>query len=238
MGKNIIAQKRGKGSTAYRTPSFRYKGAAAHPPMQSGSMQGTVIDMTTSQAHSAPLALIEYTNGSSSLMLVPEGLRVGQQVHVGDQAPLEAGNTLALADIPEGSLVYNIESLPGDGGKFARASGTFARVQSKTPAGVIVRMPSKKTKVFNAGCRATIGILAGAGRLEKPLLKAGNAMYKARKKNQLYPVVSGSAMNAVDHPFGNKRTLRKSKATPVSRHAPPGRKVGMIAARRTGRKKK
>jgi large subunit ribosomal protein L2 len=57
-------------------------------------------------------------------------------------------------------------------------------------------------------------------------------------RHKLFPKVSGSAMNAVDHPFGNKRSLRKSKAKPVSRHAPPGRKVGYIAARRTGRRKK
>ena len=72
----------------------------------------------------------------------------------------------------------------------------------------------------------------------KPLLKAGNAYYKMKAKNKLWPRSSASAMNAVDHPFGNKRTSRKSKARPISKNAPPGRKVGTVAARRTGRKKR
>ena len=82
-----------------------------------------------------------------------------------------------------------------------------------------------------------MGIIAGGGRLEKPLLRAGTKFYKMKAKNKLWPKVSGNAMNAVDHPHGNKRSQRKSKAKPVSRHAPPGRKVGAVAARRTGRKK-
>jgi len=238
MGKPITAQKRGKGGAAYRAPSFKFRAKAAHPPMQAGELSGEVVDLTTSRSHSAPLAFIEYEEGGASVMLAPEGMYVGQKIKIGSKAEVEPGNTLALKDIPEGSLVYNIEGQPGDGGKFVRASGTFARVQGRTPKGIIVRMPSKKTKLFNYNCRATLGVLAGGGRLEKPILKAGIQKFKRKSKNQLFPVVSASAMNAVDHPYGNKRTSRKSKAKPVSRSAPPGRKVGMIAARRTGRKKK
>jgi large subunit ribosomal protein L2 len=237
MGKPIIAQKRGKGSTAYRAPSFNFKGKASHPPLQQGDMEGTIAHFATCRAHSAPLAFVEFNNGHVGIMLAPEGVRIGQTINVGIGEPT-TGNTMSLVDIPEGTLVYNIELNPGDGGKFVRASGTFARIQSKTAAGVTVRMPSKKIKLFNNNCRATVGVLAGGGRLEKPLLKAGNMYYKRKSRNQLFPIVSASAMNAVDHPYGNKRTSRKSKAKPVSRNAPPGRKVGMVAARRTGRKKK
>ena len=97
-------------------------------------------------------------------------------------------------------------------------------------------MPSKKQKQFNPRCRATIGVVAGSGRVEKPFLKAGTKFFKMKAKNKLWPKTSGGAMNAVDHPFGNKRTSRKSKARPAPRDAPPGRKVGMIRPRRTGRK--
>jgi len=134
-------------------------------------------------------------------------------------------------------MIFNIESIPGDGGKFVRSSGTFAKVVSQMKDTVIVQLPSKKRKEFHPKCRASIGVVAGGGRPEKPLLKAGNSFFKMKAKNKLWPKVSGSAMNAVDHPFGNKRTSRKSKAKPISRNAPPGRKVGMVAARRTGRKK-
>ena len=103
---------------------------------------------------------------------------------------------------------------------------------------ITVLLPSKKKKIFNGGCRASIGVVAGGGRPDKPMLKAGNMHYKMKAKNKLYPIVSGGAMNAVDHPFGNARSSRKSKAKPVSKNAPPGRKVGMVGARRTGRRKK
>ncbi|MBS3176156.1 50S ribosomal protein L2, partial [Candidatus Woesearchaeota archaeon] len=95
----------------------------------------------------------------------------------------------------------------------------------------------KKQKMFHQECRANIGIIAGAGRLEKPFYKAGNKFYAKLKKNKLYPIVAGSSMNATDHPFGNSRSSRKSKARPAPHNAPPGRNVGMIRPRRTGRKK-
>lgn len=238
MGKRIIQQRRGRGTGAYRAPSFRFKDRPKHLPEPEGMLVGVVIDLIKCQAHTAPLAKVAYSNGETGMILAPEGLSVGQEVQAGQDADVTSGNALTLADMPEGTLVYNIESQPGDGGKFIRASGTFGRVLAKTPAGVVIKMPSKKQRVFNAKCRANIGVVAGGGRLEKPLLRAGTAYFKHKARNHLWPKVAGSAMNAVDHPFGNKRTSRKSKARPTSRNAPPGRKVGMVAARRTGRKKR
>jgi large subunit ribosomal protein L2 len=238
MGKNLIQQARGKGGPTYRAPSFRYKGEAKHTSMNSQILEGEITEFVHCAGHSAPLARIEYNNGESSLTIAAEGLRVGQKVQSGPAAALEIGNTAQLSDLPEGTLIYNIEGSPGDGGKFVRASGTFARIVGKVRDQVVVLLPSKKKKTFCPTCRASIGIVAGGGRPEKPIMKAGVAFYKNKAKNKLWPIIGGSSQNAVDHPFGNKRTLRKSKARPIARNAPPGRKVGMIAARRTGRKKK
>lgn len=237
MGKNIIAQARGHGGPTYRSPSFRYEGRAAHPHQVLVTVTGHVLSLIHCQGHSAPLAEVQYDNGETALLLAPEGLRVGDVVMSGPEAPLEIGNTVPLKSLPEGTMIYNIESTPGDGGKFVRASGSFARIVTKMENKIVIKLPSKKQREFHPECRANVGIIAGGGRLEKPFLKAGVRFYKMRAKNKLWPQTSGNAMNAVDHPFGNKRSLRKSKARPVSRHAPPGRKVGMIAARRTGRKK-
>lgn len=234
MGKNIITQKRGKGSTSYRAPSFKFKGQAKVPFTQS---EGVVVDLVHCAGHSAPLARILYDVGDYGLVIAGEGTYVGQTVSVKSDAAVTKGNTLPLQIIPEGSFVYNIELKPGDGGKLVRSSGTFARVLSKTPQGVVLVLPSKREKLVHPQCRATLGVVAGGGRTEKPLLKAGAMHYKKKARNHLYPVVSGSKMNAVSHPFGNKRSLRKSKNVPVSRHAPPGSKVGSVAARRTGRKR-
>lgn len=237
MGKRIIAQRRGRGSQRYRAPSFKYKGFAKHKSIQNDTFKGEILDIIHCRGHSAPLASVKYEDNELCLMIIPEGLRVGDQVTVGAKAEVAVGNTLALVDIPEGSMVFNIESMPGDGGKFCRASGTFAKVLSHNNNQTIIQLPSKKQKTFNSKCRANIGVIAGGGRLEKPIMKAGTKHFKMKAKNKIFPIVSGSAMNAVDHPFGNGRSQRKSKAKPVSRNAPPGRKVGMIAARHTGRNK-
>ena len=92
----------------------------------------------------------------------------------------------------------------------------------------MVMLPSKKQRVFAFDCRATIGLVAGSGRTEKPMLKAGNKHHLKRMKNKRWPNPSGAAQNAVDHPFGNKRTSRKAKRKAVGHDAPPGRKVGSL----------
>jgi large subunit ribosomal protein L2 len=87
-------------------------------------------------------------------------------------------------------------------------------------------------------CRAIIGVIAGSGRPEKPFLKAGTKFFAMRAKNKLWPIVSGTSMNSVNHPFGGKSSHAKGIPTQSSRNAPPGRKVGKIAPKRTGRKKR
>jgi large subunit ribosomal protein L2 len=233
MGKNLPQQARGKGSGTYRAPSFRFKGRARVETKENAR----IIDIIRCQAHSAPLAQVEYPDHTKGFMIAPQGVRVGDLLLIGPSAPVQNGNTLPLANIPEGTNIFNIENTPGDGGKFVRGSGLSARIVQKTEEKIIVLLPSKAKKDFHPRCRATIGIVAGGGRPEKPFLKAGKRFHKMKQKNRYYPIVSGSAQNAVDHPFGNKRTSRKSKAKPVRRGTPPGRKVGMLYARRTGRKR-
>ncbi len=239
MGKNTIAQARGKGGPTYRAPSFTYKGYAGHKKETSSALvAGKIIDLIKCRGHSAPLAQVDYEDGESILMVAPEGLKVGDAVTAGKGAEVKAGNTMLLSEIPEGTLIYNIESSPGDGGKFCRASGTFARVLTKTGGKVAVELPSKKQKEFMNDCRASIGIIAGGGRTEKPMLKAGVHYYKMKAKNKLWPIVCGQSMNAVDHPHGGSKSSKKNYPYTVSRHASPGAKVGAIAARRTGRRKR
>ncbi len=237
MGKRLIQQARGKGSPRYTAPSFKYKGRAKHKSFNNETMTGTIVDFIHCSGHSSPLAQIEYTDGELGLMISPEGLRVGETVTIGTESSVSSGNTLSLGQIPEGTQVFNIEGVPGDGGKFVRASGTFAKVVLQTEDKVIVILPSKKKKTFHPNCRASIGVVAGGGRTEKPIAKAGKKHYMMKARNKLWPIVSGGSMNAVDHPFGNSRSLRNAKAKPSPRNAPPGRKVGMIRARHTGRNK-
>lgn len=238
MGKNLIQQKRGKGSPTYRAPDFRYKGKVSYARYTKENVNGEIIDLIKCPGHSGPLMQIKYENGEESLMQAPEGVKVGDYVEIGDKVKVKIGSVLPLKNIPEGTSIYNIESSPGDGGKFVRTSGVFAKIVSKFKNRIIVQLPSNKKREFISDCRATIGIIAGSGRKEKPFLKAGTKYYAMKAKNKLWPKVSGTSMNAVSHPFGGSSSATKGRPTQSKRGAPPGRKVGKIAPSRTGRKKR
>ena len=237
MGKSLIQQARGKGGPVYRARSFAYAGDVKLRYETKELVKGVITDLIKSAGHSAPIAQIKYADEVVALMPAPEFAKIGDTLTSGPGGEIASGNVLPLKEIPEGTPVYNIESMPGDGGKFCRTSGTAARIIAKTDHYAIVQLPSKKEKQFDLNCRAAIGIIAGSGRVEKPMLKAGVMHFNRRMKNKRWPNPSGAAQNAVDHPFGNKRTSRKAKQKAVGHFAPPGRKVGKLWPRRTGRKK-
>ena len=237
MGTRIIAQRRGRGvSKTYLVPSFNYVADVRYPPLQKGNLKGKIIDIVDDPGRTAPLALVKFDGTSEKwYFIASEGVKTGDVVEVGEGAQLKIGNVLPLKDIPEGTPVFNIEVVPGDGGKLVRASGGYAIVLSRDVDKVTVQFPSRKTKGLNPNCRATIGIVAGGERPKKPFVKAGNKWHAMHARGKKYPRTRAKAMNACDHKFGGK-----SFGVPktVSRRAPPGRKVGSIAARRTGRRKR
>jgi large subunit ribosomal protein L2 len=143
---------------------------------------------------------------------------------------------MPIGRISEGIPIYNIELSPGDGGKLVRSAGANATIVSHDGEKTIIQLPSSRFKTLNSNCRATVGILAGGGRKDKPFLKAGKKHYEFRKRGKQYPVVRGVAMCAVSHPHGGGGHQHVGKPYTVKRGAPPGRKVGSIAAKRTGRK--
>lgn len=232
MGKSLTQQKRGKGSPTYTRPSFSFKGKVKIN--HAGS--AVIIELMSCRAHSAPLAKLKYADNTTSFIIAPEGVKTGQVITIGGKE-LKHGNFLELKDIPEGTSIFNIENKPGDGGKFVRASGMSARVVAKTKTKVTVQLPSKKQKHFHPTCMAGIGIVAGGGRQEKPIFKAGRKFHKMKAKNKYWPSVSGNSMNAVDHPFGGSKSNQKGRPTIAPKNAPPGRKVGMLSPRNTGRKR-
>ena len=239
MGKSLIQQKRGKGGPRWRAPSFRYKGKAEFANFSNGqTASADITDIVHSQGHSAPLMELQYSSGETGLLQAPEGIKVGDRLDIGENVELRIGNILPLKNIPEGTPIYNIESNPGDGGKFVRTTGTFAKIITKMDEGIVVELPSSKRRTFMPECRAAIGVVAGAGRTEKPFLKAGTKYHKMIAKNKLWPKVSGTSMNSLSHPFGGRSSHAKGIPTQSARNSPPGRKVGKIAPKRTGRRKK
>lgn len=237
MGKRIISQNRGKGSPTYRAPSHRYRADIRHVKVdREETVSGTVRTLMHDPARTAPVALVDMEDGDEVYLLAQEGVFEGQTLSTGTKAPIQPGNTLSLGDIPEGIPICNIESKPGSGGQFARSSGVYAILIAHDMGKTVVQLPSGEMKWLNSSCMATIGVIAGGGRTDKPLVKAGKSFYKRRSKAAKWPIVRGVAMNAIDHPFGGGGRQHPGRPKTVSRNTPPGRKVGSIAARRTGKR--
>jgi large subunit ribosomal protein L2 len=236
MGKRIIVQRRGRGSPTWRTPDHLHIAPAKYPLLDPDkTYKGLIRDLIHDPGRWVPLAEVELETGEVFYIPAVEGMYVGQVIEIGSQARVANGHILPLGAIPEGVQVANVEKTPGDGGRYARSSGTYAVVMGKSGDKVKVLLPSGKVVEVSAMARATVGVVAGGGRLEKPLLKAGAAYWKWSAKSHWWPRVRGLAMNPASHPHGGGRHV--GRPTTVSRNAPPGRKVGHIAARRTGRRK-
>ncbi len=238
MGKRLRQQRAGRGTPTYRSPGHIHEGPARYPPPSTETFKAKIVDLLHDPGRYVPLARVVTEGGLEFLIPAAEGMYVGQVIEVGPAAKPDAGNILPLGRIPEGTAIYNVELRPGDGGKLARQAGSYAVIVGRTGDKTIVRLPSGKERLIPNTARATIGIPAGAGRIEKPIMKAGNAYHKWKVKARKWPRVRGVAMNAVDHPFGGGRHQRRSHPSTVARETPPGRKVGHIAARRTGRRKR
>ncbi|MDI6847473.1 MAG: 50S ribosomal protein L2 [Candidatus Bathyarchaeia archaeon] len=241
MGKRIRVQRRGRGGPTYRASTHKRVAPVQYPLTTKEHLEtvikGVVEDFLHDPGRGSPLALIRFENGETCYTVVPEGVYVDQQIQMGGGASNEVGNILPVGRIPEGTMVCNIELHPGDGGKIARSSGAYATVVAHTPQGTIIKLPSGKTKYLNDHCRATIGVISGAGRTEKPFLKAGAKFHLMKAKGHKYPRTRGRAMIAAVHPYGSSKKSAR-KVTTVSRHAPPGQKVGLIAAKSAGQKKR
>jgi len=229
MGKRIISQRRGRGTHTYKVKrkAFRYK--PQYPKKLEG--EGAVVKLFNSAAHSSPLAKVTYDKGSFIMPAFKEMFE-GQKIKFSGK---DRGVT-NIGDLPVKTRIFNIESRPGDGGKFMRSAGNSAIINRKIGDDVFILFPSKKEKKFNKNCRATIGVAAGAGRLDKPIVKAGKQHHIKKSKSKLWPRTSAVKMNAVDHPFGSGRG-KNVKSKIAKRNAPPGRRVGLVRPRRTGKRK-
>jgi len=197
--------------------------------------EGVVQDIIHDPGRTAPLISIRLKNNKKMLSLATEGIKIGDIIKFSDsKSDMNVGNVLPIEKIPEGTPIYNIELMPGDGGKLVRAGGSNAIIVSHDKAKTVIRLPSDKYKTLDSNCRATIGVIAGGGRKDKPFMKAGKKYNALRPKGKQYPVVRGVAMNPVNHPHGGGSHQHVGKPSSVQRGAPPGRKVGNIAPKRTG----
>merc|ERR1711893_563169 len=228
-----MGTKNRKGAAALRAVDY----AERH-----GYIKGVIRDIIHDPGRGAPLAKVVFRDPyryklRSETFIASEGMYTGQFVYCGKKATLQIGNVLPVGVMPEGTIVCNLEEKMGDRGGLARASGNYATVISHNPdtRRTRVKLPSGTKKVMPSSNRAMVGIVAGGGRIDKPMLKAGRAYYKYKAKRNCWPKVRGVAMNPVEHPHGGGNHQHIGMASTVRRDTPAGRKVGLIAARRTGR---
>ncbi len=146
---------------------------------------------------SAYIALLNYKDGEKRYILAPLGLNVGDVVMSGTGCEIKVGNAMELGSMPVGTVVHNIEMLPGKGGQMARSAGNSARLVAKEGTRATLKLPSGEMRMVSAKCRATVGEV---GNMDHELVqwgKAGNTRYRGFR-----PTVRGSVMNPVDHPHG------------------------------------
>jgi large subunit ribosomal protein L8e len=246
MGRVVRAQRKGSPKGVFQSHVHHRKGAAKLRSLdfaeRHGYIKGIVKEIMHDTGRGAPLAFVQFQNPyhyrkDNQLFVAAEGLYTGQSIYCGNRASLQVGNVLPIGNMPEGSIICNVEGREGDRGKMAKASGSYATVVGhNTDTGKSrIKLPSGMKKTIASTSRAMVGIVAGGGRMGKPILKAGVAYYKNKAKRNGWPVVRGVAMNPVEHPHGGGNHQHIGHASTVKRSAPPGQKVGLIAARRTGR---
>jgi len=143
------------------------------------------------------IALLEYEDGERRYIVAPLGLKVGDRVASGEKAQLRIGDALQIRDIPVGTLIHNIELLPGKGGQLARSAGASAQLLAKEGKYAQVRMPSGEMRLINDQCMATIGQVGNTDHSNVKLGKAGRTRWMG-----IRPTVRGSAMDPASHPHG------------------------------------
>ncbi|MBP7262338.1 MAG: 50S ribosomal protein L2 [Bacteroidia bacterium] len=146
---------------------------------------------------SAFIALVEYTDGEKRYILAPNGIKVGQQIISGKDVAPEVGNALPLANIPMGSIIYNIEMNPGQGGKIARSAGTYGQLQARDGKYATIKLSSGESRMILSACLATIGSVSNPDHTLERKGKAGASRWIGRR-----PRTRPVAMNPVDHPMG------------------------------------
>ncbi|MGN0803884.1 MAG: 50S ribosomal protein L2 [Candidatus Coproplasma sp.] len=188
QGKISVRHIGGGNRTKYRVIDFK---------RNRDGIPATVKSIQYDPNRSANIALLAYADGEKSYILAPLGLKVGDKVISGSTADIKAGNALALADIPVGTVVHAIELQPGRGAQIARAAGISAQIMAKEGAYATLKMPSGEMRLVSIKCRATVGQV---GNLEHEIVhlgKAGKTRYLGTR-----PTVRGSVMNPNDHPHG------------------------------------
>src|SRR2546423_13467183 len=188
QGRITVRHRGGDGRRTYRKIDFR---------RDKHGVPGKVATIEYDPNRTARIALIHYRDGEKRYILAPLGLRAGDRVMTGPDAPIRVGNALPLARIPVGSTIHNIELTLGRGGQLVRSAGTSAQLLAKEGDYAVVRMPSSELRRVHVNCQATIGQVGNIEHENESSGKAGRSRWLG-----IRPTVRGSTMNPRDHPHG------------------------------------
>lgn len=187
-GKITIRHKGGGHKKLYRKIDFKRNKI---------NFKGIVVSIEYDPNRNCNISLIHYTDGEKRYILHPKGLKIGDFIYSGINSNISIGNNLPLKLIPLGTEIHNLELYPKKGAQLIRSAGVFAKILTKINTFVIIKLPSKKIKVFKENCSATIGILDNDNYHNVNFGKAGYSRWLG-----IRPTVRGSAMNPIDHPHG------------------------------------
>ena len=157
------------------------------------------------------IALLHYVDGEKRYILAPAGVRPGAVLESGEKADIRPGNALPLRSVPTGTIVHNVELVPGQGGRLGRSAGSEIQVVAKEGPMVTLRLPSSEMRMVRGECRATVGTLSNAEHQNVKVGKAGRSRHRGKR-----PQTRGVAMNPVDHPHGGGEAHKTPGGHPVT----------------------
>ncbi|MBG9981537.1 50S ribosomal protein L2 [Aerococcaceae bacterium DSM 111020] len=220
QGKITVRHHGGGNKRAYRKIDFK---------RNLDGVTGKVATIEYDPNRTANIALIHYENGVKTYIIAPKGLKVGQSIQSGPDADIVLGNALPLENIPEGTMVHNIELKPGKGGQLVRSAGASAQVLGHEGKYTLVKLSSGEVRMILSTCRATIGTVGNEQHELINIGKAGRSRWLSKR-----PTVRGSVMNPNDHPHGGGEGR-----APIGRPSPMtpwGKKARGIKTRNTNKK--
>ena len=209
QGKITVRHRGGGAKRKYRIIDFK---------RDKDGVVGTVASIEYDPNRSANIALIKYADGEKRYIIAPKGIKVGDKIESGANADIKVGNALPLENIPEGTVVHNVELKAGKGGELARSAGSSVQILGREGKYTLIRLTSGEVRKVLSTCRATIGEVGNADHELVNLGKAGRKRHMGIK-----PTVRGSVMNPNDHPHGGGEGRapigRKGPVTPWGKPA-------------------
>ena len=203
--KSLLAPlKKSAGRNSYGRITVRHRGGGNRRKYRiidfkrdKAGVEATVKTLEYDPNRSAFIALVEYTDGEKRYIIAPNGLKVGDKVMSGPDADIKPGNALPMQNIPQGTMIHNIELDPGKGAQLVRSAGNVAQLMAKEGKYALIRLPSGELRNVPIGCMATVGQVSNIDHENVNLGKAGRKRHLGFR-----PTVRGSVMNPVDHPHG------------------------------------